>query len=122
MKDFEKPEEINEQLFKMGHNIGVRLIDDFISKSNSNNCQNFKETIETIAKIGFKMYLGVNCDVNVYSENKEFGLIFAENPFNDFVELPDKYSSLWYSNLIPGVIVGAMEAVSYNYCKDKYKS
>ncbi len=115
MKDFEKPEEINEQLFKMGSNIGIRLVDDFISKSNSGVCQNFKETIEVIAKTGFKMYLGVNCDVNVYSENKEFGLIFAENPFNDFVELPDKYSSLWYSNLIPGIIVGAMEIVSEKF-------
>lgn len=95
----------------MGHNIGVRLVDDFISKGNINACQSFKETLDNIAKIGFKMYLGVNCDVTIYSE-KEFGLTFTENPLNDFVELPEKYASLWYSNLIPGIISGGLESVN----------
>ena len=33
IKDYEKPEEINDQLEKMGYNIGIRLIDDFLAKS-----------------------------------------------------------------------------------------
>lgn len=112
LKDFEKTEEINDQLHKMGKNIGAKLIDDFISKANLGACQTFKETLDFIAKVGFKMYLGVNCDVTIYSE-KEFGLVFTENPLNDFVELPEKYFGLWYSNLIPGIICGGLEAVSY---------
>ncbi len=111
LKDYEKIEEINEQLFKMGYNIGIRLIDDFISKGNVGSCQSFKEALEFISKLGFKNYLGVNCDLVLYSE-KEFGLVFSENPLNDFVELPEKYSSLWYSNLIPGIIVGGLETVN----------
>lgn len=47
----------------------------------------------------------------MYSDT-EYGLIFNENPLNDYVELPDKYKDLWYSNLICGVIRGALEAVS----------
>ena len=111
LKDYEKTDEINEQLFKMGHNIGIRLIDDFISKGNIGSCKSFKDSLEFIAKTGFKMYLGVNCDLIVYSD-KEYGLAFIENPLNDFVELPDKYATLWYSNLIPGIIVGGLEAIN----------
>ena len=33
IKDYEKPEEINEQLEKMGYNIGIRIIDDYLAKS-----------------------------------------------------------------------------------------
>ena len=32
IKDYEKPEEINEQLEKMGYNIGIRIIDDYLGK------------------------------------------------------------------------------------------
>jgi hypothetical protein len=56
--------------------------------------------------------LGVNCDSLVYSDT-EYGLIFNENPLNDYVELPDKYKDLWYSNLICGIIKGALESVNY---------
>ena len=111
IKDFEKTEEINEQLEKMGYNMGIRLIDDFLAKAGSNTCQNFKDTVDVISKVAFKMYLGVNCDVLVYSE-KEYGLIFSDNPLNDFVELPEKYNGLWYSNLICGIIRGALEAIN----------
>ena len=108
----------------MGYNIGIRLIDDFISKGNIGTCQTFKDTLDFISKVGFKMYLGVNCDVTIYSE-KEFGLCFQENPLNDFVELPEKYYGLWYCNLIPGIICGALECVSEFFIflnKDKCKS
>lgn len=111
IKDFEKTEEINEQLEKMGYNIGIRLIDDFLAKSGTGACQSFKDTIDVISKVAFKMYLGVNCDALVYSD-KEFGLIFSDNPLNDFVELPEKYNGLWYSNLLCGIIRGALESIN----------
>jgi len=31
IKDYEEPSEVNKQLEKMGHNIGMRLIDDFLA-------------------------------------------------------------------------------------------
>lgn len=54
----ESIEAVNTQLESMGYNIGVRLIDDFLAKSGT-DCQNLREMSEAIAKIGFKMYLGV---------------------------------------------------------------
>ena len=56
--------------------------------------------------------MGVNCDSLVYSDN-EYGLIFTENPLNDYVELPDKYKDMWYSNIICGIIKGSLESVKY---------
>eukprot|EP01031_Cornospumella_fuschlensis_P026230 gene26230-31687_t len=44
IKDYEQPAAINEQLEKMGYNIGIRLVDEFLAKSNVNNCSNFRDT------------------------------------------------------------------------------
>ena len=45
IKDYEKPEEINDQLEKMGYNIGIRLIDDFLAKSCIDPPKTFEEAI-----------------------------------------------------------------------------
>ncbi len=43
--------EVNKQLDKMGYNIGLRLIEDFLAKSGTGRCANFRETAETISKV-----------------------------------------------------------------------
>ena len=43
--------EVNRQLERMGYNIGVRLIEDFLAKSNVGQCANFRETAEMISKV-----------------------------------------------------------------------
>lgn len=45
--------EVNKQLDKMGYNIGMRLIEDFLAKSNMGRCANFRETADTISKVGY---------------------------------------------------------------------
>ena len=45
---------------RRGYNIGVRLIDEFLAKAQINSCQSFAETADVIAKIGFKMFLGLS--------------------------------------------------------------
>ena len=47
----------------MGYNIGIRLIDEFLAKSNVSSCLDFKETAEVIANVGFKMLFGVTASV-----------------------------------------------------------
>lgn len=99
----------------MGYNIGLRLIEDFLAKSNTGHCSNFRETAEVISKVGFKVFMNVTPVVTGWSnDNKSFGLVFEENPLADFVELPDDgraQEELWYSNLLCGVIRGALEMV-----------
>lgn len=52
-KDFESDYvEVNKQLDKMGYNIGLRLIEDYLAKSNTmKRCANFRETAEMISKV-----------------------------------------------------------------------
>jgi hypothetical protein len=53
-KDYESDYvEVNKQLDKMGYNIGLRLIEDYLAKSNTmSRCSNFRETAEMISKVG----------------------------------------------------------------------
>jgi trafficking protein particle complex subunit 3 len=99
----------------MGYNIGMRLIEDFLAKSNILECKNFRETADVIAKIGFKIFLNVTPSVTGWtSDGKGFSLVFEENPLADFVELPDDgraQDELWYSNILCGVLRGALEMV-----------
>ena len=44
--------------------------------------------------------------------NDEFSLILDQNPLTDFVELPEDHPNLLYSNILCGVIRGALEMVS----------
>ncbi|EEA18784.1 hypothetical protein EYB25_008884 [Talaromyces marneffei] len=107
--------EVNKQLDKMGYNIGMRLIEDFLAKSNTGRCANFKETADIISKVGFKIFLNITPTVtNWTSDNKQFSLVLDENPLADFVELPDDdraQDQLWFSNILCGVLRGALEMV-----------
>lgn len=113
--------EVNKQLDKMGYNIGVRLIEDFLAKSGTGRCVNFRDTAETISKVGFKIFLNITPTItNWSSDNKQFSLLFEENPLADFVELPDDgraQDELWYSNIFCGVLRGALEMVRSVRCE-----
>ena len=100
--------EVNRQLDRMGYNIGLRLIEDFLAKSNTSGCSNLRETAEMISKVGFKIFLNITPTVSNWSnDNKQFNLVLEENPLADFVELPDDgkaQDELWYSNILCGVL------------------
>ena len=58
------------------------------------------------------MFLGIVPTVaNWNSKGDEFSLIIEQNPLVDFVELPEDHPNLLYSNVICGVISGALEMV-----------
>lgn len=109
---------VNAELDRMGYNIGLRLIEDFLAKSNTGTCSSFRETAEIISKVGFKIFLNVTPTVTnwqgVEGKPQAFTLVFEENPLAEFVELPDDgraQDELWYSNILCGVIRGALEMV-----------
>ncbi len=102
------------------------MVDEFLAKSAVNNCSNFRETADVIAKVAFKMFLGIVPEVT--SWNKEFtsfSLVFHDNPLTDFVELPPQYQGLYYCNILCGVIKGALEMVQLQvecrYVKDSLR-
>ncbi|KAK7693454.1 hypothetical protein QCA50_003022 [Cerrena zonata] len=59
IQDYEDYDEVNKQLEKMGYNIGTRLIEDFLARSNIGRCADFRETGEVVAKVGFKSFLNI---------------------------------------------------------------
>lgn len=97
----------------MGFNIGVRIIDEFLAKSGTSGaCANHREMADVIAKVAFKMFLGVTADVTSWNaECNSFSLVLYENPLAEFVELPPEMAGLVYSNVLCGALRGALEAI-----------
>ncbi|EDR14903.1 transport protein particle complex subunit [Laccaria bicolor S238N-H82] len=133
IQDYEDYDEVNNQLEKMGYNIGTRLIEDFLAKSGMGRCADFREVGEVVSKVGFKSFLNITPTVThsglppPQSPNRpqgaasipqagtetSFTLTLEENPLAEFVELPEEVldGGLWFSNVLCGVIRGALEMV-----------
>ncbi|KAK0228646.1 transport protein particle complex subunit [Armillaria fumosa] len=132
IQDYEDYGEVNKQLEKMGYNIGTRLIEDFLAKSSLGRCSDFREVGEVVAKVGFKSFLNISPSVThgtaappsspgrpnsvgsvPGSSGAYFTLALDENPLAEFVELPEEVldGGLWFSNVLCGVIRGALEMV-----------
>jgi len=126
IQDYEDYAEVNKQLEKMGYNIGTRLIEDFLAKSGLGRCADFKEVGEVVAKVGFKSFLNITPNVthstpsptststpSQASAGSSFTLTLDENPLAEFVELPEEVleGGLWFSNVLCGVLRGALEMV-----------
>jgi len=111
LKDYDNPEDVNKQLDRMGYNIGMRLIEDFLAKTNSPRCLDFKDVAEKL-QVAFKMYFGSSPSISNWSAgNDEFSLMLDNNPLTEYVELPDSLLNLKYSNIFAGAIRGALEMV-----------
>ena len=114
--DDHSPEQVNKQLEEIGFNMGCRMIDDFFARSKSANqtCKDFKQTMDVLAKQAFKMFLGVYADVTKWdAQFQQCSLILKDNPLNDFVVLPANIrNELWYSNVLTGIIRGALEMIN----------
>ena len=46
-------------LIRRGYNIGVRLIEDFLARTNLGRCKDFSEVGEVMSKVSFSKYLFV---------------------------------------------------------------
>ncbi|XP_003489097.1 trafficking protein particle complex subunit 3 [Bombus vosnesenskii] len=111
LKDYENVEDVNKQLERMGYNMGIRLIEDFLARTGSGRCYDFRDTAEKI-QTGFKIFLGITPTITNWSAaGDEFSLCFEANPLTEFVELPDHCLNLKYCNVLIGVLRGACEMV-----------
>ncbi|KAA1114114.1 transport protein particle 22 kDa subunit [Puccinia graminis f. sp. tritici] len=122
------------RITRRGYNIGTRLIEDLLARSSLPRCSDFREVGEVVSKVAFKMFLGYSPHVShnpqVTSGLREFTLSFDENVLAEFVELPEdalgaqvkpgpsaagaetgSVGGLWYSQILCGVIRGALEMV-----------
>ncbi|KAM0751540.1 transport protein particle complex subunit [Meredithblackwellia eburnea MCA 4105] len=118
IKDYEDYAEVNKQLDKMGYNIGVRLIEDFLARTGLGRCKDFAEVGEVMSKVAFRSLLSitptlVQHPVSPTQPQPAFSLIFEDNPLSDFVELPEEAieGGLVYAKVLEGVIRGALEMI-----------
>lgn len=111
LRDFENVDDVNKQLERIGYNMGVRLIEDFLSRTAATRCLDMRETADKV-QMAFRMYLNVQPSIsNWTAANDEFSLVFDNNPLAEFVELPSDITNLRYSNILCGCIRGALEMV-----------
>uniref|UniRef100_A0A674K9Y8 Trafficking protein particle complex 3 like n=1 Tax=Terrapene triunguis TaxID=2587831 RepID=A0A674K9Y8_9SAUR len=50
-KDYEKDEDVNKYLDRMGYDIGIRLVEDFLARSAVRKCRSYSETVDMIAQV-----------------------------------------------------------------------
>lgn len=117
-------------------------MDEFLARSRLARCGSYREVAERIARQGFSMFLNTAASVTDWNaDGTECTLVrgvaghvralqrramrhadaisrrpliqvLEDNPLTDFVELPEQLSRLSYSNLLCGVIRGALEMVN----------
>ena len=106
-------EDVNKKLDSMGFEIGCRLIEDFLAKTSTTRCGDFKETAEIVGKVGLRLFLGIGARIGEWNaDNTECVITLDTNPLADFVELPERYRDLSYCQMLCGVVRGALEMVS----------
>lgn len=111
LRDFENVDDVNKQLERIGYNMGMRLIEDFLARTSVPRCLEMRETADRIQQ-AFRMYLNVQPTISNWSPAAdEFSLLFDSNPLTEFVELPADLSNLRYSAILSGCIRGALEMV-----------
>eukprot|EP00792_Barthelona_sp_PAP020_P013771 TRINITY_DN9292_c0_g1_i1.p1 TRINITY_DN9292_c0_g1~~TRINITY_DN9292_c0_g1_i1.p1 ORF type:complete len:187 (+),score=52.28 TRINITY_DN9292_c0_g1_i1:31-591(+) len=105
-------EAANNSLFQLGFNLGVRMIDQFFAESRLKACSSFSDTGEVLAKVAFKMFLGITPTIEWNENGTSFILTFFDNPITHYVEIPRNFQDLKYNNIICGAIKGALEQVN----------
>lgn len=95
--------------------MGFKMSDEFFARQSTPaaQCKDFRTTVDIISKQAFRVFLNITAEVEKYDDkSKGCFLVFRENPFAEYVILPTSLiNSLWYSNIICGMIRGALEAV-----------
>lgn len=106
LSDIEDVADVNQQLDKIGYQMGLRMADDFLAKNpRIGRCSSVQQLAEVLAKQSFKMYLGTEATVQFMSAD-EFQLRLESNPLVEFVEIPNEYKNLCYSQVIYYIMFG----------------
>jgi hypothetical protein len=92
------------------------MVDEFFARTPASQapCEDFKTTIDVVTKQALKMFLNITADVDKWdSEFKSCYLIVKDNPLAEYVILPTAcQSSLWYSNVLCGILRGALDIIN----------
>ncbi len=110
VEDSDNVDDVNSKLDKMGHNIGTRLVDEVLAKTGLNPGPDFREVIDILARVGFRLYLGTTPTLsNWNADMTSVHLTVGDCLLSDWVELPPSMGELSYFQVLCGVIRGALE-------------
>ena len=124
-KDIKDINELNKKIESIGYEMGKRLVDDLIDDFQRGlDVSDLNKLMEKLIIQLAQYYLGILGSFNQVSE-KEYHLIFPENPISFYVELPESLDGLCYSNIICGILRGMLEISGFEiqceFVKDKMK-
>jgi len=113
LRDLEDAPQIQATLDRMGHSMGVRMVEEVLAKADPGSLPTttFVETTELV-KTAFRMFLGIAVDIPQKSDTA-YTISFADNPLAVFVELPASQSDLEYSQLLAGMVRGMLEMLQF---------
>ncbi|KAK8829593.1 component of TRAPP complex [Blastocystis sp. ATCC 50177/Nand II] len=112
VKDYEDVTEINKQIDLLGYNMGLRLVEDYLSKTHTRGIKSFQATCQDVASKAFPMYTGVEASVENWNSDEQSCILrFTNNPLTLYVEIPDELKGIHYSGVYCGVIRGALEMI-----------
>lgn len=101
------------------------MVDEFFARSPSSQapCSDFRTTIDVVAKQALRMFLNISAEVEKWdAESKSCFLVFRENPLAEFVILPPAcQNTLWYSNVLCGILRGALDIINIDVKATFYK-
>ncbi|GAX14162.1 hypothetical protein FisN_20Hh219 [Fistulifera solaris] len=113
VRDLEQTTEIQAELDRMGHSIGIRFIEEVLAKAPELKVsQQFMETVDVV-KVAMKLFLGVTVEI-VTSADDQYIVKMNENPLMVFVELPEDRQDLQYSQLLAGMLRGMLEMLQFD--------
>ena len=124
-KDIKDINELNKKIESIGYEMGKRLVDDLIDDFQRGlDVSDQNKLMEKLIIQLTQYYLGILGTFNQVSE-KEYHLIFPENPISFYVELPESLDGLCYSNIICRMLRGMLETSGFEiqceFVKDKMK-
>ena len=139
LQDCQSFKKVNMELKSIGKQIGNRLVEDFFARANIPKCSTFEECLAVICEVAFKMFLNLTPKYKMTTE-QEAVITLTDNPLAEYAVLPksaneylrsSKISNyedvfytavddeqLYYSNVICGVIEGALEMVQVQVACD----
>ncbi|GAX28908.1 hypothetical protein FisN_20Lh219 [Fistulifera solaris] len=113
VRDLEQNSEIQAELDRMGHSIGIRFIEEVLAKAPELKVsQQFMETVDVV-KVAMKLFLGVTVEI-VTSADDQYIVKMNENPLMVFVELPEDRQDLQYNQLLAGMLRGMLEMLQFD--------
>lgn len=114
----ESVDEVNNKLSDIGFRVGLRLAHEFARDRSLDRIDNPNKIIKDIIIKNWPNIAGKNTTVsysltNESETNKKYLIKFDQSIFTQNVTIPERYSGLQYTSMLPGVIRGIFQIFHY---------